>query len=212
MTYQNLKPFLKGFYATLNEWRADRDEEGWKLSHRAYQRFLHLGRRSDGDSDGLESTSEEEDTGAPALVSIMPLMHDHVRASSDMFKPTQPVLLLKQGSSRFDALYIFGDASGLGFGSLSWVSGKENRLNYRYGLWGMSADESSSNYRELRNSVKSLDRSGSLGTDNSTAEAVIHKGSSSSPLLYELVVRLYKLASSFLFSALSNSSTSRTLV
>ena len=37
-------------------------------------------------------------------------------------------------------------------------------------------------------------------TDNSTAEAVIHKGSSSSPLLYELVVRLYKLSSSFLCS------------
>ena len=74
----------------------------------------------------------------------------------------------------------------------------------------MSADESSSNYRELRNLVESLEQSGSLGelegkeifvfTDNSTAEAVIHKGSSSSPLLYELVVRLHKLASSFLCS------------
>ena len=48
MTYQNFKPFLKGFYATLNEWRADRDEEGWKLSHKAYQRFLQLSRRSEG--------------------------------------------------------------------------------------------------------------------------------------------------------------------
>ena len=74
----------------------------------------------------------------------------------------------------------------------------------------MSADECSSNYRELRNLVESLEKSGSAGElegkeifvfmDNSTAEAVIHKGSSSSPLLYELVVRLYKLSSSFLCS------------
>ena len=82
----------------------------------------------------MESTFENEDTGAPASVSVMPLMHDHVQVLCDMFKQTQPVLLLKRGSSRFDASYIFGDASSLGFGSSSWVSGKENRLSYRYGV------------------------------------------------------------------------------
>ena len=140
----------------------------------------------------------------------MPLLQDHILVLADMFSLTQPVLLLKRGSYRFDALYIFGDASGLGFGSSSWPSGKENRLSYRYGVCGMSTDECSSNYRELQNLVESLERSGGAGelegkeifvfTDNSTAEAVIHKGYSSSPLLYELVVRLYKLSSFFLCS------------
>ena len=50
---------------------------------------------------------------------------------------------------------------------------------------------------QLRNLVEALERSGSTGelngkeiflfTDNSTAEAVVLKGSSSSPLLYDLV-------------------------
>jgi hypothetical protein len=30
MTYSNLRPFLKGFYLTLNGWRSDRNKEGWK--------------------------------------------------------------------------------------------------------------------------------------------------------------------------------------
>ena len=74
----------------------------------------------------------------------------------------------------------------------------------------MDVNEATSNYRELRNLVESLERSGVAGelngkeiflfTDNSTAEAVIHKGSSTSPLLYDLVTRLYKLTSMFLCS------------
>ena len=31
MTYENLRPFLKGFYLSLNEWRYDRDAQGWKM-------------------------------------------------------------------------------------------------------------------------------------------------------------------------------------
>ena len=63
---------------------------------------------------------------------------------------------------------------------------------------------------QLRNLVEALERSGSTGelngkeiflfTDNSTAEAVVLKGSSSSPLLYDLVTRLYKLTTMFLCS------------
>ena len=106
-------------------------------------------------------------------------------------------------------MYIFGDASGLGFGSSSWVTGE--RTNYRYGIWGLSVgDDSSSNYRELRNLVETLEMSGASGElngkevflfmDNSTAEAVAAKGSSTSPLLYELVLRLFQLSSAFLCS------------
>ena len=60
---------------------------------------------------------------------VLPLMLDHVKVLMDMFVSEQPVLLLKRGCSRFEAMYVFGDASGLGFGSSSWVIGE--RLNYR---------------------------------------------------------------------------------
>ena len=209
MTYSNMKPFLKGFYSTMNEWRHDRDESGWKLSHKAYRQFLQLGRKVNRYDDDVEVTGEKDKEGTPDSISVVPLMRDHIKVLSTMLAQDQQVLLLKRGSSRFEAMYIFGDASGLGFGSSSWVTGE--RVNYRYGIWGLSmGEESSSNYRELRNLVESLEMSGASGelngkevflfTDNSTAEAVAAKGSLTSPLLYELVVRLFQLSSTFLCS------------
>ena len=208
MTYSNMTPFLKGFYCTLNEWRQDRDDEGWKMSEQAYQIFLQLGRRTGTTYDDADLNNVSSTEDAPTRVKVVPLMRDHVAILQSIFSSEQPLLLLKRGSSRFEAMYTFGDASGLGFGSSSWTKG--DRLTYRYGIWGMDVDESTSNYRELRNLVETLERSGHAGeldgkevflfTDNSTAEAVVYKGSSTSPLLYDLVTRLYKLSSSFLCS------------
>ena len=31
MTYSSLMPYLKGLYLSLNSWRKNRDDEGWKL-------------------------------------------------------------------------------------------------------------------------------------------------------------------------------------
>jgi hypothetical protein len=31
MTYENLRPFLKGFHLSLNSWRFDRHAKGWML-------------------------------------------------------------------------------------------------------------------------------------------------------------------------------------
>ena len=42
MTYEKIKPFLRGFYLTLNSWRKGRDKEGWKLSNKAYQFFFKI--------------------------------------------------------------------------------------------------------------------------------------------------------------------------
>ena len=93
MTYSNMKPFLKGFYSTLNEWRHDRDEKGWKLSHKAYQRFLQLGRRSGPSCDELEVAVEENEEGVPDTVTVVPLMRDHLKVLSTMLAQDQPVLL-----------------------------------------------------------------------------------------------------------------------
>jgi hypothetical protein len=75
---------------------------------------------------------------------------------------------------------------------------------YEYGQWSTEiAEENSSNWRELANLVnfieRSLDRhdlSGSelfIFTDNQTAESAFWKGHSSSPKLFNLVLRLRKL-------------------
>ena len=142
-----------------------------------------------------------EDSAAPVQVKAQPLMKEHISILVEMFSPQDPVLRLVRGSAIIEALYIFGDASGLGFGS-SWLSGTDVR--YRFGVWGGDSKTSTtSNYRELRNLVETLERSGLNGelkgkeiflfTDNSTAESIAAKGSSTSPLLFDLITRVYKL-------------------
>ena len=209
MSYPNMKPFLRGFYVTLNSWRAGRDKEGWKLSEKTYQLFLDLGRRIKEDEDGnyMEAPSSNEEVQAPKQVKAKPLIKDHIKVLADMFRSDQPVLKLVRGSECYEVLYIFGDASGVGFGS-SCLNG--DQISYRYGVWGEEATKTTSNYRELRNLVETLERSGLDGelkgkeifvfTDNSTAESIAAKGSSTSPLLYELVTRLFQLSMKFLCS------------
>jgi hypothetical protein len=97
-------------------------------------------------------------------------------------------------------MYGFVDASGLGFeGSLMLSRG----ISYRVGVWGRDADNSSSNYRELRNLVESFESELEAGnleicevfmmTDNSTAESCFYQGTSNCYKLFELVLRLRRL-------------------
>ena len=209
MSYPNIKPFLRGFYLTLNSWRKGRDREGWRVPEKAYKMFLDLGRRigSHENEGEMQFASSKDDIDAPKEVRAQLLMREHIAVLHDMFTSQEPVLRLVRGYAIHEALYIFGDASGLGFGS-SWVSG--NEIKYRFGVWGLESTDTSSNYRELRNLVETLERSGIDGelkgkeiflfTDNSTAESIAAKGSSTSPLLFELVTRLYKLSMKFLCS------------
>ena len=98
--------------------------------------------------------------------------------------------------------YGFGDASGKGFGAaLKLWNGV---VFYRQGIWEYRITyEQSSNYRELRNLVDSLERAAEKGllngteiwmfTDNSVAEAAFFRGSSKSRELNHLVLRLRRL-------------------
>jgi hypothetical protein len=76
-------------------------------------------------------------------------------------------------------------------------------LTVREGVWEPGAAKLSSNYRELSNLVETLEEGVAscqllnteyfLFTDNTTAELVFHNGTSSSPLLFELALRLHTL-------------------
>ena len=86
----------------------------------------------------VDSSIAAGDEHAPDFVTVVPLMVDHVKVvlNKSMLNLHQPTLLLKRGSTRFEAMYIFGDASGMGFGSSSWTEG--DGVKYRYGVWGES--------------------------------------------------------------------------
>jgi hypothetical protein len=142
---------------------------------------------------------------------IIPRMFKDIEFLRAMFVDAQPARRLVRGSRIARIVYGFGDASGAGFGS-SWmevgqvedttneVKSNTTKVKYRFGRWGSEGVGTSSNYRELRNLVESLEEMGRqqeltgvevfLFTDNSTAEAAFNRGSSSSSTLFDLVKKV----------------------
>jgi hypothetical protein len=214
MTYEQLRLYLKGFYLTLNEWRYNRDPEGW-----AYQKkdWEELAEECWGDGsrweEVLDNRRNEQGKAAPTKVRVVPRLVEDVQVLEAMFQEPTPSLRLVRGGNIVKVVYGFGDASGAGFGS-SWVdcdvgeNSSNRRVHYRFGRWGSDTDGKSSNFRELRNLVSTLEQMALAGelkgvemflfTDNSTAEAAFQRGSSSSKLLYELVKKLKVMEMLFL--------------
>lgn len=137
---------------------------------------------------------------APSRVRWVPRLIDDIKVLRTLFDlPTPPKRVIRP-SQKALVIYGFGDASGSGFGSSIQISDK---LIYKSGQWNPAHQLESSNYRELSNLVYTLEESHRAGllveteiflfTDNSTAEAAYFKGTSSSRLLFELVLRLHKI-------------------
>jgi len=199
-TYPSVTPYLKGIHLSVDGWRPDRNGEGWRL-----------GRRAAGVGDAVEEGWGGKETGwvvsdpsAPKRVVLVPRFEADGEALSKFFGPDRPPIRRVRGDSVIECYYGFGDASGTGFGSTYAQSkGTGQRVHFRFGQWCTEVSEESSNYRELRNLVDSLDalvqdrnlRGAEifLFTDNSTAEGAFWKGNSSSRKLFELVLRLKKL-------------------
>jgi hypothetical protein len=182
--YPTIAPYLKGIHLTLDSWRPGRDEDGWL------------------DPDWVPGDpSESLPQHAPQWVSPVPRLADDLTSLQELFRPLRPPKRIIRARKFATCIYGFADASGLGFGStLALPTGG---TLYRYGIWGRDADNSSSNYRELRNVVESLEEAYDdthlqncevhVFTDNSTAEGAYYRGNSPSKLLFELVLRLRRL-------------------
>jgi hypothetical protein len=195
--YPTLTPYLKGIHLTLASWLGERDpESGWKAKTRR-QAIDDLNPLSWEPKFGLEEDSPAE---APEYVWPVPRMKDDMLALLDLTASTTAPKRLIRMTLLALVLYGFGDASGLGYGSTFLVDG--NEIRYRHGTWTIT-NEHSSNFRELRNLVDTMEdlaaEGGLLGreiflfTDNTTAERAYFKGTSSNELLFELVLRLRKL-------------------
>ena len=179
--------YLNGVYATLNSWRPDRDEEGWKIGSDT----LHLP-----DPLGLET---------PKRVRMVPRMRFDVDALEALTQAEAPPRRMlrpdKQGAT---VRYFFGDASGAGFGMSGWTPGDE-QVEVDFGSWDQKAMQgSSSNFRELVNIVMKVeqmdqeDRLNSLTevfifTDNMHAESAFYRGTAKSPEVLQLMFCLHQV-------------------
>jgi len=206
MTFEFMVPFLKGFYLTLNGWRLGRYKDGWKMKNKDWIAFL----RAKVDSE--EMTEEEigrmlddqEDSPSSGTVRAVERLYWDVTALLTLMESESPAEIVLRVSRILFVLYGFADASGTGFGSSLKIS---EGLSYRIGVWNEAEASETSNYREFTNVIEALEEEGASGrladcmvffcTDNSTVEAALYKGTSSSRKLLDLVIRYHQLQSKY---------------
>lgn len=190
-TYRAMVPYLKGLHLTLDFWRPNRDEDGWKV----------IG-NTELDEVGLPETTSK----APRFVKIAPRLASDLKVLMDLTAFDEaPAINVRARSTA--AAYLVGDASGSGFGDCLWVDG-EDGMDIAFGSWDGQLTSQSSNFREGYNLVLRLEELLKAGkvkrgtelwlfTDNSVSESAFNKGSSKSKLLHELCARVRKAEMAF---------------
>ena len=197
-TYPAMIPYLKGFHLTIEMWRDNRDQDGWKVkeSLSAKSSTLHYVPEDDeyvetlyGDEDDDEICDEEGTSihhklsGATPEELIGPAISCPRGPSDGVTRPAPRFL------SDLIALTALSDfpspplrivrgkivfAAMYGFGD---ASGKgfgftsddgSGKVSYRVGTWGNDAENESSNYRELRNLVETAEEEAAAGKLSST--------------------------------------------
>ena len=210
-TYPSMVPYLKGVHHVLEGWRVGRDTDGWKFSTDEWKNFLSdVYEVKSWKTDSADWKVLKQDFAAQQQKELPEFVCGKAvkRFGADLesllqiMSSSKPPLRLVRGIKNLTLLYGFGDASGGGFGS-SWEDGSGG-IKVRFGVWNDEDNRGrSSNYRELRNLVESVEEMGKNGelegaevyffTDNTTAERAYYKGSSSNKLLHEMVFRLRRL-------------------
>jgi len=154
-TFPAIFPYLKGVYHTMNSWRVGRDGEGWKYTMKEWRSFLDMeSERMDEVGKARRKFVLEKQPIRPERVKVVPRLRDDLNALQVLFAEEVPQQRLVRGKALTFVLYGFGDASGGGFGS-SWETAQGVR--YRYGTWGRDEEDASSNLRELKNLVETLE-------------------------------------------------------
>jgi len=205
-TYPTMFPYLRGFYNSMNGWRNQRDDVGWKMTTREWKARLELFEALDVEEE-VEATLSGKKRGRkgkpktqPERIVAVPRLQEDIFALTRLFSQSSPSERLIRGTAISEACYGFGDASKAGFGA-SWA--RTGGIKYRLGIWGKDEAENTSNWRELQNLVDALREESKDGglkgvevflfTDNSTAESAFFNGSSKSRKLFELVLSLREM-------------------
>lgn len=144
-TYLAITPYLKGIHLTLDSWRPWRSEDAWKLSLAEIKTALA--------AKNITYPLNTAGDKPPSKVKVAPLLHDDAAALTLLFAPETPPCRAVHPKKCYEALYVFGDASGSGFGSSLII---ENVVHYRHGQWSNSFSKETCNFRELGNLVNAI--------------------------------------------------------
>ncbi len=209
-TYRWMNPYLKGLHLTIDSWREDRDEDGYRMRNRPLAHAEVALKAAEGAFDrgeldnleGFEGSEEDEESEAPPnTVRAANRLADDLQALVELTAGEEPAVQKCRVKGALAALYLMGDASGKGFGSGVW---DEKGLAFKAGSWKSEFSKESSNWREAANLTQQVEELGKRGqlkdkelfifTDNSTFEGTFYKGySKSSKKLTRIIFRLRKL-------------------
>ena len=154
MPFDDITPFMKGIYLTLNAWRPQRDSEGRRLSDKKWNRVLF-----EKHNRGLVSDAELEDklmshTSAPQAVTALIRLESDLQSMDTILSPEVIPKVGLRSRLIVSVVYGFGDASDTGLGAtLTCGSG----FNFRIGVWGTIEKDESSNWKEVSNVVVALE-------------------------------------------------------
>ncbi|KAL7570121.1 hypothetical protein ACA910_019966 [Epithemia clementina (nom. ined.)] len=176
--FPTIKLYLNGIYATMNAWRPDRDEDGWKVA---------------------QYKIEYDPTDSPMRVRSVKQMNFDLLALERLTATSEPPeRALRPRKYSSSPRYVFGNASGAGFGISKWAPG-DMHINIVHGAWDRDVSQrSSSNVWELANLVYEIERMDSahelpeqvenfIFTDNQHAESAFYEGMAKSPEVLELM-------------------------
>eukprot|EP00980_Cylindrotheca_fusiformis_P014518 scaffold3893_cov74-Cylindrotheca_fusiformis.AAC.1 len=202
-TFKTMTPYLKGIHLTIDSWRANRDQAGWKMSPKEWGIFLE----GIEDSDMRQNIADLGNAKAPAIVWPVPRLKDDIETLEALFSSSTPTRVCVRPTRFVQVVLGFGDASGNGFGGTFLSTAG---LSYQIGVWKYKGKSSCS--FEFRNLLDALNREGTEGrltdafvllmTDNQPVEEALYKGTSASRDLLSMVQEFHALEMKFGFSAL----------
>jgi hypothetical protein len=155
----------------------------------------HL-RRNGCPEETMKALSDE----TPRLVITVPRLEQYLKALLALTDPLVPPERAVRSKHLLQVCYGFGDTSGQGFGSIILLDGT---VEWESGSWKEFYKTESSNRREFENLVQRLESFSKyhhdaaievfMFTDNYVTECAYFEGTSSSPIMFGLVLRLRKL-------------------
>ena len=136
-------PDLKGLHLTIDSWRPNQDEDGWRQTSGHFEPKI---------DDGVV-----EAVAAPVLVQAVPQLGQDLRALGELTDSTVAPRVQVRLTATAAAGFMFGDASGMGFGQSLWLMGRPD-VDIFFGLWDGKASGNSSKWREFYNQVLAVER------------------------------------------------------
>jgi hypothetical protein len=150
-TYPTMVPYLKGIHLTLDHWREGRGKDGWPLDDDGWRLTNTIDNKVE-DPEARQGRLEP-----PKFVEAAERLKDDVRMLVKLTEDEEPPRVLPVRARESGVGYLFGDASGGGFGTSLWMQGT-GMLDLTYGTWKSETSRKSSNFREFANFVRRVEQ------------------------------------------------------